>query len=144
MTLCFQLHSALGGSKDERPYENRLGSWHVPAQTQVLAAGMSQAASWRRPRTAPDAALQPRGPAWSHTPRFRWQTLGPRVSPVPSGRAGSVGGMGWALVPGGELGWAGVPEAPHLGLASTRPASGHRGAQGSRSRGPQAGKGAFT
>lgn len=59
MTLCFQLHRAVGGNKDERPYMNRLGSRRVPAQMQVLAAGVSQAASWRRPRTTPDAALQP-------------------------------------------------------------------------------------
>lgn len=59
MTLCFPLHRAVGGNKDERPYVNRLGNRRVPAQMQVLAAGVSQAASWRRPRTTPNAALQP-------------------------------------------------------------------------------------
>lgn len=48
----------------------------------------------------------------------------PVFPPGPSSRAGSAGGMGWALVPGWELRWAGCARgpAPAAGIhrASTR------------------------
>lgn len=124
---------------------NRLGGQCVPAQTQVLAAAASQAASWTCPKTMPDAALQPWGPCLE--PHTSLQLAAPRPPCFPLCRpAGQALREAWAGLscPDGSSGGLGVPEACHLGLASTGPASGHRGSQGNRSRGPQVGKGAFT
>ena len=96
MTLCFQLHRAVGGNKDERPYVNRLGSWCVPAQTRVLTAGMSRQHPGGAPGPRPTLLCSP-GVLLGAT---HLASVGrPVFPPVPSGRAGSAGGMGWALVP---------------------------------------------
>ena len=115
-----------------RDLREQAGELACPGPDAGTDCGRVSGSIMEAPRTMPDAALQPRGPAWSHTPPSVGRPVFP---PVPSGRAGSAGGMGWALVPRWKLGRAGAPEAPHLGLASTGPASGHRASQGSRSRG---------
>ena len=114
---------------------NRLGSRCVLAQTQVLAVAASQAASRRCPRPMPDAALQPGGPAWSHTPRSRWQPPGPRVSPwaVQQGRLCGRHGLGSRARMGAQVGW--VCQRP--GTCSWHPPGQHQDTEAPKEAGPE-------